>query len=442
MARRLLRVSALTMLTFALLLGGGSAGADFVHADPNASIAALLPCSDSQASEQFELRSTIAFSSTRDYSSTRDAEIYLGVPMKKDDGSWVLTQQQRLTNTPANAYVALSPDGKRMVFDSNRDVPGRPVNISDLFVMNADGTDQTRLTQGSSATWSPDCKYIAFHASASGHGTPINSTTGAATSDSDIFVMNVDDCLKVKQAHQVDDCREIPGEHLKNITKSENGTKELIYDDADWSPDGTMIAFTGKNVSDNGGGGPVVFNYTTGELYVMRVDSTGKPVQSSPQQLTVNNEEERSPNWSPDGKRILIMCRRGTVPGGPVPEFRHCILNKMQDGMWLEQPSQLSATGVYSTSAWSPDGTQIVFHRPITGQGQQLFLLKITTNPDGTVRCVGPAPLTCDETQLTFRPGINVFPDWGVLRVHSGGPTVTQPARAPAATPLPQRRGR
>jgi len=121
---------------------------------------------------QPRLRSTIAFVSNR-HDSTADptanpqrallaAEIYL----MNGDG----TNPRRLTeNTDFDGFPALSPDGRRIVFDSNRRrVAGEPFNTSDLFVMSADGTAQTLLTRGSSATWSPDGRKIAFHASASG----------------------------------------------------------------------------------------------------------------------------------------------------------------------------------------------------------------------------------------------------------------------------------
>src|SRR5215470_2608601 len=121
---------------------------------------------------EFALESTIAFTSTRDDLTT--AEIYLMSP----DGSNV----RRLTeNTSDNAFAALSPDGKKIVFDSNRNrAEGEPLNTSDLFVMNTDGSEQMFLTRGSSATWSPDIKNIAFHASASGLGLPIKPDLGAA----------------------------------------------------------------------------------------------------------------------------------------------------------------------------------------------------------------------------------------------------------------------
>jgi Tol biopolymer transport system component len=85
-------------------------------------------------------------------------------------------------NNYGDGFPSLSPDGTRIVFDSNRlRAEADPFNTSDLFVMNVDGTAQTSLVRGSSGTWSPDSRQIAFHASASGTGQPINFLPGAAT---------------------------------------------------------------------------------------------------------------------------------------------------------------------------------------------------------------------------------------------------------------------
>jgi TolB protein len=56
-----------------------------------------------------------------------------------------------------------SPDGKRIVFASNRSNPGS--DVIDLFVMNSDGTNITQLTFGGlnrSPVWAPGGKQIAF----------------------------------------------------------------------------------------------------------------------------------------------------------------------------------------------------------------------------------------------------------------------------------------
>ncbi len=315
-------------------------------------------------------RSTIAFVSTR-HDPTADptvdpqhallaAEIYL----MDGDG----TNPRRLTeNTAFDGFPSLSPDGRRIVFDSNRrraEGEGEPFNTSDLFVMNADGTGQTLVTRGSSATWSPDGKQIAFHASASGTGRPIKADPGAATSDNDIFVLHVS---------------EVPGNGArpKNITNS----PAAIDDDPDWSPDGKTIVFTSHAVTDN----PV--NSATTEIYVIASAGTGTPAR-----LTNNTEEERAPAWSPDGKRIVFCCRRGG------PDFEICVMNG--DGTGQVQLTDNDVPDL--TPSWSPDGKKIVFHRRVGGRGQfQLFVV----NADGT-----------GEVQLTFPPGLNAFPNWGEVR--------------------------
>ena len=96
--------------------------------------------------------------------------------------------------------------------------------------MASDGTEQTYLTRGSSASWAPDSKHITFHASASGTGVPIRMDPGAPPSDSDIFILNVDDAAIGQQAPI-------------NITNSEM----LIEDDPHWSPDGQSIVYIGPS---------------------------------------------------------------------------------------------------------------------------------------------------------------------------------------------------
>jgi Tol biopolymer transport system component len=235
---------------------------------------------------EFALESTIAFTSTRDDLIT--AEIYLMSP----DGSNV----RRLTeNTGGNAFAALSPDGKKIVFDSNRNrAESEPFNTSDLFVMNTKGDEQRFLIRGSSATWSPDSKNVAFHASASGAGLPTRTDAGAPTRDSDIFVANVDDLL-AGVAGPI------------NLTNS----PEAIDDDADWSPDGSRIVFMSHPVTDDR------IRSNLAEMYVINVDGTGLT------RLTFNAEGERAPSWSPDGSRIVYMCRIG----GGASDFEICTIN-------------------------------------------------------------------------------------------------------------------
>jgi TolB protein len=351
--------------------------------------ATLGPCNSGKP-PGFELQSTIAFSSTRDTPAAitqadalMAAEIYLMNP----DG----TDVRRLTDNDAgDGFAALAPDGKKIVFDSNRLTVAKTglLNVDDLFFMNTDGSDQTLLTRGSSASWSPDCKNIVFHASASYYasnglqtGKPIKPDPGAATGDSDIFVANVDDLLARAQ-------------RPTNLTN----TVGQIEDDPDWSVPSTAaphgrIVFTAHPASDN----PLQSNQA--ELYVMNSDGSGRA------RLTYNNEEERAPEWSPDGTRIVYNCRIG----GGNNVFQVCVMNA--DGSNVQQ---LTNDAVQNLSAtWSPDGQQIVFNKilpaipPATVRNYQLYTINSTLNLDGSLPMSHP---------ITAPPGINLLTHWGVLR--------------------------
>ena len=472
MAQRLLRTFVLGMLTFALLFGGGPAATGAVHADPHASSVARRESSLSQPNEQFELRSTIAFASSRDnptgaglpWPTLRErgksaGEIYLmlmnpdGTPVQ---GSQENPNPRRVTNNVNyDAFPDLSPDGKKIVFDSNLlgavDAPTPEptcvpactnVDNVDLFVMNADGSDQQHLTRGGSSTWDPRGKYVAYHASQSGTRGPFKTSLSAATADSDIFVVNVDDCRQAieQSLPPVDDCRKIPGPHVKNITNSVG----FVDDDPDWSRDGTKIVYTRHPVSENAEDNVVA---PLAEIWVMRVNPDGTPVPSTtddtnPKQLTFTAgitegiskdrcpagstapcpAEERIPTWSADGTRIAFARRTGSGVNG----LSTWVMNA--DGT---NPVQLRFNDLLDgPGSWSPDGTRIVFFEGATTGSTQLWSM----NANGT-----------DAKQLTFPlpppspPGANATPNWGLLRVKVQAPAVTQPAGAPAALPVPKR---
>ncbi len=88
---------------------------------------------------------------------------------------------------------AWSPDGTRIAFDSSRS------GIQGIYIMNADGSSQHRLTKNASdPTWSPDGRKVAF-----------------VSGDNGIFVMNAD------------------GSNRRQLTRR----PAYSYDPA-WSPDG------------------------------------------------------------------------------------------------------------------------------------------------------------------------------------------------------------
>lgn len=79
-------------------------------------------------------------------------------------------EMTRLTEEPAgysSMYASWSPDGSRIAFTANRDYVGAETDRwrRDLYVMDSDGGNQTRITTTGNATrpaWSPDENIIAY----------------------------------------------------------------------------------------------------------------------------------------------------------------------------------------------------------------------------------------------------------------------------------------
>ncbi len=223
----------------------------------------------------------IAFSSNRD----GNPEIYV----MNADGSGLT----RLTDNPASDWApAWSPDGERIAFQSERD--GNP----EIYVMNADGSGPTRLTDNPAEdwwpAWPPDGGRIAFHSDRDGNG--------------EIYVINAD------------------GSGLINLTN--NPAHDLA---PAWTPDGRRIAFH----SDRDG---------NDEIYVMNADGSGLT------NLTNNPASDFRPAWSPDGGRIAFISGRD----GNLEIY---VMNA--DGSGQTRLTNNPAEDV--APAWWPDGQRIAF---------------------------------------------------------------------------------
>jgi len=174
----------------------------------------------------------IAFTSQRDGND----EIYV---MNADS-----TAQTRLTNNTANDFnPSWSPDGAKIAFTSDKDF------LFEIYVMNPDGTGQTRLTNNTAddfaSSWSPDGAKIAFVTNRDGNF--------------EIYVMNAD------------------GSGQTDL--SNNAADDRFR--ASWSPDGAKIAF----VTNRDG------NFE--EIYVMNADGTAQT------RLTNNTASDFGPDWGP-----------------------------------------------------------------------------------------------------------------------------------------------
>ncbi len=226
----------------------------------------------------------IAFVSTRD----GNHEIYV----MNADGSG---QTRLTTDSGRDGNPAWSPDGKRIAFSRDRD------DNVDIYVMNADGSGLTRLTYDAARdqlpAWSPEGTRIAFQAGRDGIG--------------QIYVMNADGSEQNNLTDSPDwegypawspDGRiAIASTRDRNcdvyvVNADGSGLTRLTTDPADdryaaWSPDGRRIAFT----SDRDG---------NLEIYVMNADGTGLT------RLTRDPSQDQAPSWSLDGKRIAFTSWR------------------------------------------------------------------------------------------------------------------------------------
>jgi hypothetical protein len=160
---------------------------------------------------------------------------------------------------------AWSPDGQRIAFQGRLVIP--PPNLAelDIFVMDADGGDVTRITTDPAfdafPAWSPDGQKIAF-------------TSTRDDGSANIFVMG-------------------PGG--ENPTRLTDSNGEYGDQRPSWSPDGQQIAFESNRDT---------LSASDLEIYVMNADGT------EPSRRTTNPATDFMAAWSPDGEKIAFSSNR------------------------------------------------------------------------------------------------------------------------------------
>jgi Tol biopolymer transport system component len=250
---------------------------------------------------------------------------------------------------PANYYGAWSPDGKRIAFTSNR------FGTADIFVMNADGTQQRPVVRDDGAdewwpAWSPDGKLIAFVSDRDNDGErgqiysvelATRHVTRLTYSDADDYgpAWSADDRIAFVR-------NEDEGGQIHVMNSDGNGVTRVVADDEDhatpaWSPDSTKIAFVGGETDD-------------GFIDVVNADGTGRV------RLTTTSSDFR-PAWSPDGRQIVFQTYRANDTSDI------WIMNADgSDQRWL-----LGTESTWEVGArFAPGGKQIVFVSDATGESQ------------------------------------------------------------------------
>jgi Tol biopolymer transport system component len=107
--------------------------------------------------------------------------------------------------------------------------------------------------------------------------------------------------------------------------------------DAAWSPDGRRIAFV--SVRDRNGATCYDQCNYHGELYVMDADGT------DPVRLTRNRGDDRSPSWSPDGRRTPSPATATTRMAAPRRSTRSAPTAPVSPGLRTAHPEALIRRG-------------------------------------------------------------------------------------------------
>jgi hypothetical protein len=238
------------------------------------------------------------------------------------------TDQRRLTNnSDPDHHPAWSPDGTKIVFASDR---AAGTALSDLYVMNADGTGQVAITNTPAVdedfpAWSPDGKKIAFSrdgdiATVTPDGTwlglltaterfeiePDWSPSGAQlvyragiNADDEIFTMYAD------------------GSGVTNLTNSGSTVEERPV----WSPAGDKIAF-------------VKGAFSSAEVWTMNPNGTGQT------RLTTNTFLDVQPSWQPvlQGYPRPVSVKMFST-WTLVPAYKACTSPNRVHGPPLDSPS-------------------------------------------------------------------------------------------------------
>ena len=308
------------------------------------------------------------------YVASGPSTIPFGPPMQTD--IWVMnadgSNPRNLTNTSEvdEFTPAWSPDGTRIAYISD-------AFTQTLSVMNADGSNQTPIATGATfPTWNPAGTEIAYVRGRD--GLPVNIVIRTLATGAE---------------------RDVTGP-----VDFGNG----VFIDVDelepsWSPAGDRIAFTSvrpETMRNPVTGEPeVAAQY---EIITVNVDGTdervvsrGDPGSDRAQFL----EEDRSPSWSPDGRLVVFMSQS---------QAQGCC------GPW-----QLWAVGDDGTGAtnltnddtfndlyptWSPDGTLILFTR-VDGGGSNLYTMPAPTAPVPAAALGARMAVTLDAPALTAATG-------------------------------------
>jgi Tol biopolymer transport system component len=246
---------------------------------------------------------------------------------------------------------ALRANGK-IAFTSDRD--GNP----EIYVMNADGTNQVRITNNAVVddfpTWSPDGTKIAFVSESPSGGYAIYRMNADGTNKAEITPINYEASLA--SISWSPDSRRIVFQDCLDIVivNIDDGIRQYLTNGPEWdswpswSPDGSKILFSR------------ILHHDSSHIYSGTIMHTIKPdgtdLRELPNGHLSDGWNDDHAHWSPSGDKIVFLVNvwdfwlsiyTANADGTNRQFFDGCVWpNHCQDRL---NPS------------WSPDGTHIIF---------------------------------------------------------------------------------
>lgn len=232
----------------------------------------------------------------------------------------------------------VSPDGEWVAYTVSTADSTRDARDTDVHMVRWDGTRTVRLTattaRESQPRWSPDGRYLAF------------VSKRADASAAQVWLL------------------ERAGGEAQRLTDLPEGVNEYA-----WSPDGSRIVVVSQDPdsaarADTTRPRPIVI-----DRYLIKRDGDGwldgrrthlhlvDVATKVTSRLTSGNADDRDPDWSPDGRRIVFTSARHTDEDRTDETDLYVI-----EARAGSTPLRLTSAPTFERApAWSPDGKWIAF---------------------------------------------------------------------------------